>query len=213
MSLSDLAAVGSFVSGLAVLMSLIFLNLQVRQTARHQRSLLMQGQTDRWLGLQMRLAHPAMAPVWNHAVGQGDDLTLTEYRQVRHVVTAYFKSGEEAFIQYRDGLLTEPAFETARQLLKAFVSFPRVRVLWRQSRSLFDPDYVRLVDRIVQDMPLFAVDAALDDFNRVVADEISTTRVASPDEWAAIMSAGSAAKSGQVVWPPPQHGAGSHIRN
>jgi hypothetical protein len=196
MSLSDLAAVGSFVNGLAVLLSLIFLNHQVRQTAKHQRSLLMQGQATRSLELQMHLAHPAMAPVWDHVVGHVGDLTSTEYRQVRHVVTAYFKTGEEAFIQYRDGLLTEAAFDTTRQLMKALLGFPRARVLWRQSRPLFDSDYVCLVDRLLDNMPLFPTDAASGDFNRAVAAEISTTHTATPGEWAAIMSSQSAKDHG-----------------
>ena len=37
MSLSDLAALGSFVSGFAVLASLIYLALQTRQNVKHKR--------------------------------------------------------------------------------------------------------------------------------------------------------------------------------
>ena len=44
MSLSDLASLGSFVSGVAVLISLIYLALQVRQTEKNQQSLMQQGQ-------------------------------------------------------------------------------------------------------------------------------------------------------------------------
>ena len=54
MSLSDLAALGSFVSGLAVLVSLIFLyfqlrqvNRQVRQSEKNQLALMNQGVINR----------------------------------------------------------------------------------------------------------------------------------------------------------------------
>jgi hypothetical protein len=40
MSLSDLAALGSFVSGVAVMVTLIFLLLQMRQANRNQRALM-----------------------------------------------------------------------------------------------------------------------------------------------------------------------------
>ena len=43
MNLSDVASIGSFVSGVAVLVSLVYLSLQVRQTERNQRALMNQG--------------------------------------------------------------------------------------------------------------------------------------------------------------------------
>jgi len=46
MSHSDLAALGSFTSGIAVVATLVFL-LQIRQTVRNQRSLMQQGRTAR----------------------------------------------------------------------------------------------------------------------------------------------------------------------
>src|SRR5689334_6518225 len=47
MTLSDLAAVGSLVSGVAVLVSLVYLALQVRQSERNQRAVLNQGYITR----------------------------------------------------------------------------------------------------------------------------------------------------------------------
>ena len=47
MTLSDLAAVGSFVSGIAVFLSFIFLALQLHQANRNQRSLMQQARTGR----------------------------------------------------------------------------------------------------------------------------------------------------------------------
>jgi hypothetical protein len=182
MTLTDLASIGSFTSGVAVLASLIFLGHQVRQSAQHQRSRLLQGQEARWLELQLRMADPFMAPVWDNVVESDGDLTARQFRQVRHVVTAYFKSGEESFIQYRDGLLTEPQFAAVRHIIEAFLGFPRARVLWRQSRGLFDADYVRLVDQLLDDAPLFATKDALANFNRAVAEEIAGARRDRPQE-------------------------------
>ena len=38
MSLNDLASIGSFVSGMAVVISLIYLSIQIRQNTRHERA-------------------------------------------------------------------------------------------------------------------------------------------------------------------------------
>jgi hypothetical protein len=43
MNLSDLAAIGSLVSGIAVLVSLVYLAQQTRQNSKHTRALIQQG--------------------------------------------------------------------------------------------------------------------------------------------------------------------------
>ena len=47
MSLSDLAAIGSLISGVAVLISLIYLARQMRQNTKHTRALIQQGRVER----------------------------------------------------------------------------------------------------------------------------------------------------------------------
>jgi len=43
MTLSDLASIGSLVSGIAVLVSLVYLAQQTRQNSKHTRALIQQG--------------------------------------------------------------------------------------------------------------------------------------------------------------------------
>jgi hypothetical protein len=58
MSLSDLASIGTLVSGLAVLISLVYLSLQIRQTAKDQRALMDQETVTRNIGILMFLSQP-----------------------------------------------------------------------------------------------------------------------------------------------------------
>ena len=59
MSLSDLASIGSLVSGVAVLVSLIYLSQQTRQNTKHSRALIQQGRS---LGSQDYLVQQALDP-------------------------------------------------------------------------------------------------------------------------------------------------------
>ena len=63
MSLSDLAALGGFLSSLAVCGSLVYLALQVRQSDRNQRSLMIQGIATRGSGIIMFMAQPHISPL------------------------------------------------------------------------------------------------------------------------------------------------------
>src|SRR5271166_5699196 len=61
MSLSDLASLGSFVSGVAVLVSLVYLARQVRQAERNQRALAQQMRATRTSDLLVAIAQSGKA--------------------------------------------------------------------------------------------------------------------------------------------------------
>ena len=78
MSLSDLASFGSLVSSVAVLVSLVFIGLQIRQSNRNQRSLMQQGRSARNVELLARLSDPRLSDIMLR-VSKGETLTDTDY--------------------------------------------------------------------------------------------------------------------------------------
>jgi hypothetical protein len=177
MTIADLGAIGALVSGVAVVISLIYLSLQVRQASKHQRSLLLQGRAQANVDLQMRLAGQEFAPIWENALGFGADLSLSEYRQIRNVCMAGFLRDEEAFLQHRDGLISEAAFEGVKRMAVTMFRFPRPRVTWKQTRLGFDPEFARFMDRLVEETELVDTPATLAAFNRLVAEETNASKV------------------------------------
>ena len=71
MSLSDLASLGSFVSGVAVLATLILVFFQMRQANLNQRSLMQQARASRAMNLIMAQAEPAFSAALTRAGVQG----------------------------------------------------------------------------------------------------------------------------------------------
>ncbi|WP_293371832.1 hypothetical protein, partial [Phenylobacterium sp.] len=75
MSLSDVASIGTLLSAIAVLVSLIFLyfqlrqvSAQVRQTERNQRSIINQGATTRSMQTNSWLCEPHMSELLTKAM-------------------------------------------------------------------------------------------------------------------------------------------------
>ena len=64
MTLSDLAAIGSLASGVAVLVSLIYLGLQVHQSAKHTRALILQGRAERIVTHHLTIANSDLVAAW-----------------------------------------------------------------------------------------------------------------------------------------------------
>ena len=63
MNLGDFSSLATFASNPAVLISLLFLGLQVRQGNRNQRSLMQQGRSGRNAESLTRLSEPGLAKV------------------------------------------------------------------------------------------------------------------------------------------------------
>jgi hypothetical protein len=86
MSLSDLAAIGSFASGIAVVLSFIFLALQMRQANQNQKSLMQQGRTARTVDILMKMTEPVLSETIMNAVREdaskepGKDLCVLRIR-------------------------------------------------------------------------------------------------------------------------------------
>jgi hypothetical protein len=142
MSLSDLASIGSFVSGLAVLVSLVLLffqlrqlNHQVQQTDRNQQASIRHSRVTRLVDLHVARLDPRVADAWRRGAQNPDEMTQTEVTQFLSLCRAFFLEYEDSFYQHEEGLLNEDAFATVLAGARSLARFPGVRTAWR--------DYIR----------------------------------------------------------------------
>jgi hypothetical protein len=149
MSLSDLASLGSFVSGFAVLISLIYLSLQVRQTKRNQQVAIRHSRASRIVELQLRLADPGVADAWLHGSGSPQEITQTELSQFINLCRAMFFHFEDSFYQREEGLLNDEAFDTVIFGARLSARSPGWRAAWRIARPNFGGPYRDFMDGVV----------------------------------------------------------------
>jgi len=153
MLLSDLASLGSFVSGLAVLVSLIYLALQVRQAEKNQQSSIRLARTTRGVDIVLRTTDSAICEA-SMAVttGAGTDI---QWLQFFTVISASISHLEDSFFQFRSGLLPGDAFRTFTAQVKSSLARPEVRAFWDTTlRSRFDTEFAAFVDSLIQETPL-----------------------------------------------------------
>jgi hypothetical protein len=99
MSLSDLASVGSLVSGVAVLGSLIYLALQVRQTERNQQASIRHSRVTRIVDMQLARLDPGVGDAFRRGLQNPDEITQTELDQ-------FLFARSRQFLQYGRLLLS-----------------------------------------------------------------------------------------------------------
>jgi hypothetical protein len=146
MSLSDLASLGSFVSGFAVVISLIYLALQVRQAERNQRGLMQQGRADRLSFLLLQMAEASTAEIYTKGGNTPESLSESELERFLLICRSAFLSGEDSLLQYKAGLLDEAAFASFAAGARGQLTSPGLRLAWRLLSPGFGPDFVTFTE-------------------------------------------------------------------
>jgi hypothetical protein len=173
MSLSDLASLGSFVSGVAVLVSLVYLALQVRHAEKYQRAQISHSRATRGIDLQMSANTPALAEIVLRARKGVPDLAETELHLFSAYQNALFVHWEDTFYQHAEGLMGRRAFGTATNLMRAALTNAANRVAWRRSSVAFEPDFRRFIDGLQAQAEVGPYDLALEGWKADVAAELA----------------------------------------
>jgi hypothetical protein len=178
MRLSDLASIGSLISSAAVVISLVYLALQIRQTERNQRALIHQGRASRMIALTTQIANPGVVDGYFQAILGSDSIADGQYRQYTMLFTGLLYAIEDDFFQYKTGLLEKKYFESSTQTWKRILSVPGHRVTWRRLRATFAPEFVEFMDRTMGGVPAIQ---PVDDFQAWKAEllaEMAAARAA-----------------------------------
>jgi len=173
MSLSDLASIGNLVSGVAVLISLIYLALQVRQAERNQQASIRQGRATRAVDIILAAGEPSYAQALPKGTAGAADITPAEFGQFTAIYGAFLASAEDTFLQHREGLLSEAVFVSFRESWRQTLAQPGVRALWKLRRHGFEAGFVAFMDTLMLEAPA----AAASDFLAAWKAEVATQKV------------------------------------
>jgi len=153
MSLSDLASLGSFASGVAVVITLVFLLLQMRQTDRNQRAAMQLGLAARASDMFTRMSEPGIALVATKAMRSGEDLSEAELWIWQVHVNSLLFSWETNFFHYRAGLLDQAAMNSEEGTIRASLTSPAFRAAWQFRRLALNKEFRTYIDNIAAQVP------------------------------------------------------------
>ena len=151
MSLSDLASLGTFISGMAVVVTLVFLLLQMRQANLNQKSLMQQGRTQRTLGLLMLLTNPQLCEIVTRAFKGDPTLSEAEYVAFYGYAAGIFWNYEDSFLQFEAGTLDATSWASDVSSLRRFCTNPAYRAVWSVVRDSIGEGYRSFVDSLMEE--------------------------------------------------------------
>ncbi len=139
MTLGDLGNIGEFVGAVFVVVSFIYLALQIRQNTRAMRNSTYQSALESSNQVtELILAHPHLERIYR--VGRRDlsQLTDDERPQFRMLIDQFLNVFETMFLQYQRGMLDEDFWRARQAGLRILVSHPGVRSFLEPRRERWD---------------------------------------------------------------------------
>jgi len=121
MTIQDLGAIGDLVGGAAVVVTLLYLAIQIKQNTKINASLIRQNFYD---ATQQQILHAVESPGFNELINRGwttdESLTGAERTQIWRHMQGVLIGYQGAFEQYKSGALPKEDWALARVILRSF---------------------------------------------------------------------------------------------
>ena len=152
MALQDLANLGELVSSIAVILSLVYLAIQVRQNTASIRTENYARALERISTMQSLLFEDGkLARLQSQGVLNPSVLTPEERLQLTWWLMEAFGAFEFMFHQARSGTLPDEVWTRWSATSAWWVSFPGVQAWWQAKPTPFSRSFTSYVDALIRD--------------------------------------------------------------
>ncbi len=153
MTILELGAVGEFIGGVAVVVTLIYLAMQIRQNTSVNASLIRQNFYDATQRMMLHAVESTeFMELFNRAWSTNDSLTPAEQMQIWRHMQAIFMGYQGFFEQYKSGALPEKDWALMRKILTTFwlLDGKGKTDAWEQMSSgrFFNEDFLEEIDSL-----------------------------------------------------------------
>jgi hypothetical protein len=153
MNLEQLANIGEFIGGIAVIASIIYLAIQIRQNTRSVRSSTLATNTSNWSSMLVNLASDEKSEAYLGGMVGKEDLSAAHLLQFVLIARAMLVSFETQHHQYLNGALDRDIYlGYERACRDQILAFPGFQMVWEITREGFSPAFSELVDRLISEI-------------------------------------------------------------
>jgi len=146
MSLEQIALIASIISSLAVIASLIFVGIQLRQNSLATRMMTAQINTQMMIENFGRVIdHPDIAAIFS-GERAADTVTPSEALRIGNMFGATFRHFEMLHMHQRYGIHELEMWQASEARVQERIVNPIIRGWWETSRSSYGPSFVAYID-------------------------------------------------------------------
>ena len=154
MSMTDVATWGQLISSAAVLVTLIYLSIQTRQTATLLRSESRQSLINGDLQI---LRNVIDFPEIQIDMDAEDELTLEQKHRLWAHLMAFMRTREHQWLQYQNGVLDQETWAAYQKAISIALGSERCHAWWKEFGAAFDTTFVERVNAFLGEQPHYAL--------------------------------------------------------
>ena len=140
---------GEFVGAIAVVVTLVYLAVQIRQNTESLRissELALSHQTSDFAARMW--AHPEMLRIWDLAITDPSSLSSDDIRQYRWMCADLFLTYESQYQLYKRGLVAEDTWKGKADMMCGLLKSPAVSEWWSLEMAPFSKDFVKYIESL-----------------------------------------------------------------
>lgn len=150
MNWEAIGAIGEVVGALAVIATLLYLAIQIRQNTKAIRSTTLTAITEH-KHFELRWSSD-IATAWRKSLTDPGSLTPDESWQVAEWMASSFVARQNEFFQHKQGLIDDDTWEASEKIIRLALSGDWARNWWDQfGPNAFTESFVSLVEEILSD--------------------------------------------------------------
>ncbi len=147
MDLTQLGSIGEFVSGVAVVVSLLYLSVQIRQNTKTVRASTFADTTNGWQDYLLAQSVEDLDLLVKLS-SRPDELTHSEFLRAYYLARVLFRRVENDYFQVRVGGFDEATLDAYMASFRDdMLSVPGMRAMWEIQRNYFAADYVSFLTK------------------------------------------------------------------
>jgi hypothetical protein len=160
MSLEQLGLIADIVGAIAIVITLVYLAIQIKDSARSSRSAAVTDATTAMQGFYQELgSNPVASKLFLD--GLTDPGALSKHDQFQYLMLMHscYLGFQRSFFLAREGTLDVALRDSIGTALHAVNRMPGMHFYWRQRKGYFQPEFVEWVEGLLASEPLTAMDA------------------------------------------------------
>ncbi len=160
MSLEQLGLIAEIVSAIAIVITLVYLAIQIKDGARSSRSAAVTDATTAMQGFYQELgSSPTTSKLFLEGLTDPDTLSHQDQFQYLMLMHSCYLGFQRSFFLAREGTLDIALRDSIGTALHAVNHLPGMHFYWRQRKGYFQPEFVEWVEGLLAREPLRDMDA------------------------------------------------------
>ncbi len=147
MDLQILSQLGEFVGGFGVILSLIYLAIQVRGNTRSQRADMTARLLDRMASMQHTFAFDREAnELFTHGIVDPERMDINDRNRFAWLMTEFLSAMEFLMQQHRQGNVDDATLQRWTETMDWWLTFPGIRTYWQARPTPYTEEFTLYIE-------------------------------------------------------------------